>query len=568
MNLEINDRIAKVLKADFKKFWNIVERVEGEKGYHGVIIEMHKLTENECKILEEVLRTCKLHGAAVLAADVRKFLKAAEVGINNVTARTVRQAAWMLEKYITDLKTHLVFSKDKFAGGSHVAYFVNDVKYVPENVRERVREHVEVELVHIENDQRHSHDLDLFEEDVINKGPETMLRDRDYFSETPHLIERLRAETELYYATREMVGKKFTARGIGAADLDDATETSRSWGDKRLRMDSFGETPVVVDVLLEKDVDNSSRRSVHVNLYRWHAWNMRFFTPSEDELVRHTEGNAKTDFAPEIQVPVHPLVPCFDFRRHKRLRVHVNNLTAYKYRREVADGLILPERDKRLINMLVDQSSNQFQDVVEGKGASMNVLLGGSPGTGKTLSAEVFAEFKERPLYSVQCSQLGLEPAEIETNLAIILRRANRWNAVLLLDEADVYIRARGQDLVHNAIVGVFLRMLEYAQCILFMTTNLPESVDDAIASRCIVAIRYEVPGIAAQRQIWRTLADLNKLTISDETIAMFTSAHPHISGRDVKNLLKLASFQSKTLDLAALEFALEYKPTADAARG
>jgi AAA+ superfamily predicted ATPase len=218
--------------------------------------------------------------------------------------------------------------------------------------------------------------------------------------------------------------------------------------------------------------------------------------------------------------------------------------------------------------MLVDESANTFQDVVSGKGQSVNILSGGLPGTGKTLTAEVLAEYKERPLYSVQCSQLGVDPETIENNLAVILQRANRWNAILLLDEADVYITRRGSSLQHNAIVGVFLRILEYAQCILFMTTNRAADVDDAIASRCIVLINYELPPSSDQIRIWRQLAALNEVNISDDTLRAFVGEHPRLSGRDVKQLLKLASFvakrdQSNIITLAALEFALQYKPTA-----
>lgn len=256
-------------------------------------------------------------------------------------------------------------------------------------------------------------------------------------------------------------------------------------------------------------------------------------------------------------------------KKHNRVLAHVNNMEPYAYRPEVSAGLVIPERDRALIELLIDQSYNSFRDVVEGKGQSMNILSGGPPGTGKTLTAEIFAEYKQRPLYSVQCSQLGVEPEAIEKNLSVILQRANRWNAILLLDEADVYIRARGEDMHHNAIVGVFLRVLEYAECVLFMTTNRAEMVDDAIASRCIVKIGYDVPEPQAQAKIWRTLADLNSLTISNETIATFVVRHPRVSGRDVKNLLKLASFiaakRGAPIEVADLEFALQYKPTASA---
>ena len=138
---------------------------------------------------------------------------------------------------------------------------------------------------------------------------------------------------------------------------------------------------------------------------------------------------------------------------------------------------------------------------------------------------------------------------------------------VLLLDEADVYIARRGASLAHNAIVGVFLRMLEYASCILFMTTNRAGDVDDAIASRCIVKLVYHVPGVDAQCAIWRNLADLNKIPLADDVIRAFAEEHPAISGRDVKNLLKLASFivaqRGGEVTRDVLDFALQYKPTA-----
>jgi AAA+ superfamily predicted ATPase len=98
------------------------------------------------------------------------------------------------------------------------------------------------------------------------------------------------------------------------------------------------------------------------------------------------------------------------------------------------------------------------------------------------------------------------------------------------------------------------------------MTTNLAANVDDAIASRCIVRIGYEVPPPEDQIRIWEQLAELNAINISSPTIHAFVAKHPKLSGRDVKNLLKLSSFIAKRsgqpIDVEALEFALQYKPT------
>jgi hypothetical protein len=579
MEIVIKERIARRMRTDLAEvqvfFAHAKKGWDEDEVTNDIVLDLAKLTANEVKRLHEALSTSKILGTKVLAADVQKYLRAGIDGIEGMTARTVRQAAWLIEHTIASLPHHLLFSPDKYGGGSYVGYFVNDVDFTEERHGRDGYEppECEVSIVWIENDVRKSHNILLKTEDVVGLGPEEILGRKGLVLETPTLMAQLRDETERYYQTREQIGKKYVARGIGLVDLDDAAEGKRSrvyrgHGDT-LQLDLFGiPTPVVIDVLGETgEVEENRERQPSINVYRWHSWNLRFFSPSEDDLVRHLEADEDTEFEPATQVPVHPLIPCFDLRRHARLRVHLNNLTPYVFRREVGDRLILPPRDRDLIEMLVDESANTFQDVVSGKGQSVNILSGGRPGTGKTLTAEVLAEYKERPLYSIQCSQLGIDPETIEKNLAVVLQRANRWNAILLLDEADVYITKRGSSLQHNAIVGVFLRILEYAQCILIMTTNLAANVDDAIASRCIVRIDYEVPSPDDQIQIWKQLAALNTIDITEATIRAFVAQHPEFSGRDVKNLLKLASFVAKRtghpIDIGALEFALQYKPTA-----
>lgn len=42
----------------------------------------------------------------------------------------------------------------------------------------------------------------------------------------------------------------------------------------------------------------------------------------------------------------------------------------------------------------------------------------------------------------------GLEPEKLEVQLAMYLQRAERWNAMVLMDEADVYMSKR---LSHSA---------------------------------------------------------------------------------------------------------------------
>jgi hypothetical protein len=76
--------------------------------------------------------------------------------------------------------------------------------------------------------------------------------------------------------------------------------------------------------------------------------------------------------------------------------------------------------------------------------------------------------------------------------LSLIFRRVEKWNAVLLLDEVDVFLAQPSSHDVHrNVLVPVFLRELEYYQGIIFPTTNRVKQIDDAIASRVHLPLRY-----------------------------------------------------------------------------
>jgi len=53
------------------------------------------------------------------------------------------------------------------------------------------------------------------------------------------------------------------------------------------------------------------------------------------------------------------------------------------------ERLVLEEKSKELIKALVTVhvSTNKMSDIISGKGAGLIILLHGSPGTGKTLTA-------------------------------------------------------------------------------------------------------------------------------------------------------------------------------------
>jgi SpoVK/Ycf46/Vps4 family AAA+-type ATPase len=81
--------------------------------------------------------------------------------------------------------------------------------------------------------------------------------------------------------------------------------------------------------------------------------------------------------------------------------------------------------------------------------------------------------------------ELSLDPGELEAQLSRIFQTASHWKAILLLDEADMFLRTRSTPhLERNRLVAVFHWKLEYYQGVFFFTTNLVNDFDPAILDR------------------------------------------------------------------------------------
>lgn len=101
------------------------------------------------------------------------------------------------------------------------------------------------------------------------------------------------------------------------------------------------------------------------------------------------------------------------------------------------------------------QNQRSDIDLVRGKGEGLIILLHGTPGVGKTSTAECVAASLGKPLYPITCGDLGSSAAELENGLDRVFSQAEAWDCVLLLDEADVFLAQRTRtDLDRNAIVS------------------------------------------------------------------------------------------------------------------
>lgn len=137
------------------------------------------------------------------------------------------------------------------------------------------------------------------------------------------------------------------------------------------------------------------------------------------------------------------------------------------------------------------------------------MLLSGPPGTGKTLMAEAVADRTRRPLFYLQAEDLGINAAALGANLKKVLQMATEWDAVVLLDEADVFMAERHpQDIARNELVSIFLRELEYFRGVLFLTSNLESTIDGAFRSRVSLHLLFSALTPEARMLIWRKFLD------------------------------------------------------------
>lgn len=74
---------------------------------------------------------------------------------------------------------------------------------------------------------------------------------------------------------------------------------------------------------------------------------------------------------------------------------------------------------------------------------------------GKTLTAESTAEAVRKPLVSMSIGEMVWDETQLQERLKSEFQRAIDWDAILLLDEADVVLEARSfEDVRRNGIVS------------------------------------------------------------------------------------------------------------------
>jgi SpoVK/Ycf46/Vps4 family AAA+-type ATPase len=124
------------------------------------------------------------------------------------------------------------------------------------------------------------------------------------------------------------------------------------------------------------------------------------------------------------------------------------------------------------------------------------------------------------------------------------------WDCVVQLDKAEVFLQTRDlEDLQRNALVSVFLRVLEYYDRILILTSNRVATFDEAFKSRIQLALHYESPTEMQRKKIWKNFinrlgsfeADKNVIDIEDLRKHLALLATFNMNGRRIRNAVTTA---------------------------
>lgn len=258
----------------------------------------------------------------------------------------------------------------------------------------------------------------------------------------------------------------------------------------------------------------------------------------------------------EYQFLLPPYIKGYNLRHKKWFEISADGISDVKWNREAFQSLVIERKSKELIQALVTSQieAEKGADLISGKGNGLILLLHGGPGTGKTLTAESVAEIAEKPLYRVTCGDVGTKAEQVEKYLESVLYLGRIWGCVVLLDEADVFLEQRSlEDLERNALVSVFLRVLEYYDGILVLTSKRVGTFDEAFRSRIQLALHYPSLGPQQRFRIWQTFIDrLSKLSTDEEIDIDDLRDHLHLlkdekmNGRQIRNVITTARQYAK----------------------
>ena len=214
------------------------------------------------------------------------------------------------------------------------------------------------------------------------------------------------------------------------------------------------------------------------------------------------------------------------------------------------DDLIVEEEQKKQMRLICNQLNNK--GILEeewgfGKkmpyGRGISALFYGSPGTGKTMAAQVMANELGLDLYRIDISQMVSKYiGETEKNIGKLFEKAKNINALLFFDEADSLFAKRSEvkdshDRNANMETAYLLQKLEDYEGISILATNYLNNMDDAFKRRIRFIVNFSLPSADIRYELWKSMLP-KEAKVKDTIDLSFFATNFELSGSAIKEIL------------------------------
>lgn len=194
-------------------------------------------------------------------------------------------------------------------------------------------------------------------------------------------------------------------------------------------------------------------------------------------------------------------------------------------------------------------------------GNGLSMIFHGSPGTGKTMAAQVIASELGMDLYKVDTARVVSKYiGETEKNLREIFEEARKSNVILLFDEADSLFSKRtdikdSHDRNANLEVSFLLQQLEDHDGITILTTNKDQNIDEAFDRRITFKISFSKPCLGVTgttkyaenygliKTLWEKFLKNGKTPLAEDIDYDYLARYFNITGSDVRKAVTTAAF-------------------------
>lgn len=208
---------------------------------------------------------------------------------------------------------------------------------------------------------------------------------------------------------------------------------------------------------------------------------------------------------------------------------------------EIKDIIAFCQNQKELIQKF------ELEKFLKGR-ASVGINLYGSPGTGKSITAEAIAKSLGRKMIEVNYSDIQSEKwGGTLKRLSALFKQAEESGTVIFMDEADGLMSKRGSGAnseVANQIKSHLLTLIERSNVFIIYATNLFENMDRAFFRRILFHVNYPMPEHDELVKLWKFHLGSNNLPKVEEEFSYEEIAKKSenlLAGGDIKNItLKL----------------------------